>query len=155
MNIIRSLKDHFEVRALEWGMSGWAVSWGLMVLLVPSMFTNPQTKYMYSGMSDIVEWTGFTPSVVIGLIFLITGLARGTALFINGLWRSTPIIRMASSAVSAFFITTLIVGVTQGPPHTSAITYLWLFFADCLSAKRAAEDCLKARSLENLYKDIQ
>lgn len=148
MTIIRSLKTHFEVRALEWGMSGWAVSWGLMVLLIPSIFTDPRTCHFYTGVSGIVEWTGFIPSVVVGLIFLITGLIRGMSLFINGLWISTPLIRMIASAVSAFFLTALIVGTINGPPSTLTITYFWLFLADCLSAKRAAEDWLKARHLD-------
>lgn len=151
VTIIQSLRQHFNVRAIEWGMSGWALSWGLMVLLVPSIFTNPATGILFQGIARTVAWTGLNPSVLIGLSFTVLGLIRGVSLFINGLWTVTPLIRIATSAISAFLLTHVVVGLASGPPNVGTLTYFWLFLADCLSARRATEDWLQARKVKALY----
>lgn len=142
------MKEHFDARAMEWGMSGWATTWGLMVFLNPEMFTNPGTSTIFKGLNDVfsVVVSDNIPQVI-GVTFLLLGVIRGCSLFVNGAWRKTPLIRMITSAVSAFFLTTLMVGFLQGPPNTGVVTYFWLFLADCLSAQRAAKDYLKAKLL--------
>lgn len=145
--IVKSMKEHFEARAIEWGMAGWATSWGLTALLVPSIFTNPVTGPATKLMYKSVEWMGGEPSVIIGLMVFLTGLLRAAALFINGLWRATPLIRIITSAVSGFVVMNIVIGLASGPPNFGVITYTWLFFADCLSASRAARDLRTAHHL--------
>ena len=144
MVIIQSLKQHFKARAIEWGMSGWAFTWGLMILFYPEMFVHPATAPLFTGLLDAFDWLGGYAPFTIGMCLVLVALLRGTALTINGLWRKTPTIRIVTSAISAFFIMHLIVGFSQGPPNTGSITYFWLFIADCYSAKSASEDWLEA-----------
>lgn len=152
--IIKSMKAHFNARAVEWGMAGWAVSWGLMVMLNPEMFANPSTAQQYHGLWNLVSWTGYYPPVVLGILFIIMGMTRGSALLINGFWRRTPLIRLITSAVSAFFITSLMVGVSQGEPNLASVNYFFFFLADCMSAKRATEDFLEAEERKLFYDKI-
>lgn len=143
--IIKSLRRHFDVRAVEWGMAGWAFTWGLMVLAYPSVFTQSSTGQMFSGIKDTVSWTGVHEPTLIGVLFVVLGIVRAISLFINGAWRSSPLVRIIAAAVSAFFIMHIVIGFAQGPPNTGTVTYTWLFLADCLSAKRATEDWLQSR----------
>lgn len=138
--IVKSMKEHFEARAIEWGMAGWAITWGLQALLIPSIFVNPVTGPATSLMYKSVEWMGGNPGTTLGLLVLLTGLFRAAALFINGLWKATPVIRIVTSAVSGFVVANIVVGLASGPPNFGVVTYTWLFFADCLSASRAARD---------------
>lgn len=131
-------------------MSGWALTWGLMVLMYPTIFSNPRTGPLFDGVLATVSWTGLYEPTLIGLLFVALGLVRGSALFINGLWKRTPLIRLITSALSAFLITHIVVGISQGPPNTGTVTYFWLFLADCLSAKRATEDWLQSRKASPL-----
>lgn len=138
--IIKKMKEHFEIRAIEWGMAGWAITWGLQSIFVPSMFTNPVTGPVSSLMLKSVDWLGGESHIILGMVVLLTGLLRLTALFINGLWKATPLIRILTSAVSGFVVMNIVVSLAQGPPSFGVVTYLWLFFADCFSASRAARD---------------
>lgn len=133
--IIKSMKEHFNARAVEWGMAGWAVSTGLMLIMVPATYR---------------PGFPFTPDAL-GLMFLLMGLVRGSALFVNGLWRRTPPIRLFTSAMSAFMVTWLMVGISQGPPSLGSVNFFFLFLADCLSAKRATEDWLEANERKLFY----
>jgi hypothetical protein len=133
--IIKSMKEHFNARAVEWGMAGWAVTTGLMLFIVPD-----------------THRPGFPfTAEVLGILFIIMGLVRGSALFINGLWRRTPAIRLFTSALSAFMVTWLMVGISQGPPSLGSINFFFLFLADCMSAKRATEDWLEASERKLFY----
>lgn len=140
MTIITSMKQHFEVRAIEWGMAGWAVMWGLQCILNPSMFTNETTGAITRQMMYSVQWMGGNSEVLLGLAVLFIGLFRGLALLINGLWTRTPLIRLITSAISAFLLFNIVLGLYNGPPNFGVPTYLSLFFADCFSAYRASRD---------------
>lgn len=152
MTIITSMKQHFEIRAIEWGMAGWAVMWGLQCLLNPEMFTHPVTGAITTQMLYTVDWIGGDPKVVLGLAVFLIGIFRATALFINGLWTQTPLVRLMTSAVSAFLLLNIVVGLSVGPPNFGIPTYLSLFFADCFSAYRASRDYLLAGEGVSTYK---
>jgi hypothetical protein len=134
------MKQHFEVRAIEWGMAGWAVMWGLQCLLVPEVFTNEVSGQAATNMLYTVGWIGGNSPVILGLSVFLVGLFRGAALFVNGLWIRTPIIRLVTSAASAFLLMNIVIGLYQAPPNFGVVTYLSLFFADCFSAYRASRD---------------
>lgn len=121
-------------------MSGWAFSWGLVVLTNPEIFTNAETASLFAGLAELSRLVGDSPNTIIGLAFMFLGIIRGLALFINGMWKQTPLVRMIMSGVSAFFLTEIMVTMAQGPPNTAVVTYFWLFLADCLGAKRATQD---------------
>lgn len=141
ITLIKSLRHHFEARAIEWGMAGWAITWGVQALLVPEIFINSVTKSLIENMSIVSD----NPSGLLGLIVLLTGLFRATALFINGMWHITPLVRILTSAVSGFVVANIIVSSVQGAPTFATVTYMWLFLADCFSAYRAARDYLVYR----------
>lgn len=145
MTIITSMKQHFEVRAIEWGMAGWAMMWGLQALLVPEIFTSPISGPLATSMLYTVDWVGGDSAVILGLSVFLVGLFRAVALFINGLWIQTPLVRLVTSAVSGFLILNIVVGLAQAPANFGVVTYLSLFFADCFSAYRASRDYLIAQ----------
>lgn len=142
MIVLKRFKAHFETRAIEWGMAGWAVTWGLQVLLNPEVFTSPVTRPLNQHMLNTLE-TVFTYNQafhVLGILAVFAGLVRGAALTINGFWKQTPLIRIGASAISAFVVSNVAFSLMQGPPTLGVVTYSWLFAADCLSGFRAARD---------------
>ena len=151
MTMITSMRKHFEVRAIEWGMAGWAITWGLQALLIPSMFVNPITGPVTRQMLSTVDWLGGPSATILGLIVLFVGLFRAVALFINGKWGLTPLVRLGCSAVSGFVVMNIVIGLAQGPPSFGIVTYLWLFFADCFSAFRATRDFHLAKGANHLH----
>lgn len=152
MTLIKALKAHFNVRATEWLMSLWAILWGAQLLLMPEIFYNPATSQVFETMKYMVSWASAPAPNVWGMAALAVGFIRGSALFINGAWRRTPIIRLATSSLSAFLVVSIFVGVTsQGVANTGTPTYFVLFCMDCLSGYRAAKDLKEADRLLKLY----
>lgn len=140
MTIIRNLKTHFSARAMEWGMAGWAISFGLMILLYPQALISSASQEVMSGLFAVGSRFSDNPLAFTGVVFLTMGLIRASALYVNGAWRQTPLLRMITSGVSATLLMILINSLADTYPNTGVITYFWLFLADCLSAKRAASD---------------
>lgn len=143
MTLYAKMKKHFEIRAIEWGMSGWAICWGLQVLLNPSIFTHPETAPLNKHMLHTLEILGLygaDAATTLGVLALMIGLIRATALYVNGVWHQTPMIRVITSAASAFVVSNIVFSLMQGPPTLGLVTYSWLFLADCFSGFRAARD---------------
>jgi hypothetical protein len=139
--LIQSLKHHFPARLPEWQNAGWLTCWGVYVSLHPGMFTDPETSGIFSGMAALVAWTGMAPAGVWGVCAILVGMVRAAALFINGAYARTPIVRLIASAISAFVISQIVIGlVRSGVPNTGVVTYFWLFLADIASAYRASSD---------------
>lgn len=142
MIVLGNMKKHFEARAIEWGMAGWAITWGLQVLFNPEVFTSSVTGPLNIHMLHTLEFV-FSREVafhVLGFLALFVGIVRATALYINGRWKQTPMIRMITSALSAFVVSNVVFSLMQGPATLGVITYGWLFLADCFSGFRAARD---------------
>lgn len=142
MILLHKMKRHFEVRAIEWGMAGWAITWGLQVLLNPEVFTDPVTGPLNVHMLHTLEWLMPHPvaATFLGTLAVCVGSARAVALWINGAWCQTPMIRVITSALSAFVVSNIVFSLVQGPPTLGLVTYSWLFAADCFSGFRAAKD---------------
>ena len=140
--IIRRLRNHWPVRKVEWLMAGFLSCWGLYVLINPNIWTNPATAQLYSSLA----WFGSLvsdahPSKLWGSAALLIGLARATALFINGAYIRTPLVRLLTSFLSAFIVTWIVLGLVQsGLPNPGLIAYSWLVIADLISAHVSAID---------------
>lgn len=139
--LIVSLKKHFPARFPEWINSGILVSWGLYVALHPQLFTDPATATLFAGMAEMTWGLPYHPAALWGLTALLIGLIRACALFINGAYSRTPMIRLLMSFMSAFVWTQVVIGLMRsGVPNTGLIVYGWLVVADVVSAYRAGMD---------------
>jgi hypothetical protein len=152
--IIRSLRQHWPARKLEWIMAGFLLCWGVYVLLHPDLFTNPATATLFSGMALISAPLTIYPALAWGGVAAVIGLCRALALFVNGAWTRTPLIRLIASFASMFVITQIIVGLWKsGVPNTGLICYPWFVIADLLSAYRAAVDVVHAEKQREMNKE--
>lgn len=149
--LIQSLKRHFPARFPEWMNSGVMATWGIYMILHPDIFTNPTTAQMFAGMSEMTWGLGYPPSSLWGVTALLVGLIRGGALFINGAYTRTPMIRLAASFLSAFIWAQVVIAfVKTGVPNTGLVVYSWLVIADLASAYRAGCDVVYAEHQRRL-----
>lgn len=152
--IIRSIREYWPARKMEWLMAGFLLCWGLYVLLHPNLFTNAATAQLFSGLSAISAVFTEYPALFWGGGAFIVGLARVIALFVNGAWTRTPLIRLLASLVSMLIVTQIIVGLWKsGVPNTGLVVYPWLVFADLLSAYRAAVDVVHAEKQREVIRE--
>lgn len=143
--IIRSLKEHWPSRTMEWLMAAFLANWGIYVLLHPEIFTQPESAQIFSGMAAMVIWITDYPALVWGWAAFVTGLVRAVALFINGAYTRTPLIRVLTSFASMFIVTQIIIGLFKsGVPQPGLVTYSWIVVADLISAYRASRDAVFA-----------
>jgi hypothetical protein len=140
--LLHRMKRHFEARAIEWGMSGWALTWGIQALINPEVFNDPVLFPLNADMLHTLEllMPHSTAATFIATLAICVGSARAIALWINGAWCQTPMIRVITSALSAFVVSNIVFSLMQGPPSLALVTYSWLFAADCFSGFRAAKD---------------
>lgn len=143
--IIRSLRQHWPTRKIEWLMAGFLASWGLYVLMHPQLFTSEGSAQLFSGLAALSAPFTVYPALLWGGAAFLTGLCRALALFVNGAYTRTPLIRVLTSFVSMFILTQICIGFWQsGVPNTGLVVYPWLVVADLLSAYRAAVDVVHA-----------
>lgn len=141
--LIIQLKRHFPARWPEWFMSGLLFMWGVYVALHPDLFDHPQTATVLAGMKSMVS--GFPPSAAWGVSAVVLGLVRAGALFVNGAYTRTPLIRLTMSFLSAFIWTQVFIGLLKtGIPNPGLVTYAGLVVMDLVSAYRAATDVVFA-----------
>lgn len=142
--IIVEMKKHFQLRAIEWWSAGVMASWGVWVLLFPTIFAdNPA----FDMMAQIL------PQRVWGLIALGAGAVRLVALFVNGLWYRTPAVRWACAMLSIliwFIMTAAFVGSSVA--NLGAVIYGWHMLADMYSAFRSASDFIEAEAQRQIKK---
>lgn len=152
--IIRSLRQHWPARKMEWLMAGFLLCWGVYVLLHPQLFSNPATQVLFAGMASITAPITIYPALAWGGVAAVVGLCRGLALFVNGAWTRTPLIRLIASFASMFVVTQIVVGLWKsGVPNTGLTVYPWLIVADLLSAYRAAVDVVHAEKQREVTKE--
>jgi hypothetical protein len=152
--LILSLKKHFPARWPEWFMAGLLFAWGAYVALHPALFTNPATATVMSGMALMAG--SLPPAAMWGLSATTVGLIRGSALFINGAYTRTPMIRLIMSFASAFIWTQVVVGlIKSGVPNMGLVVYSGLVVMDIVSACRAAVDTVYAEKLRHDIKQGQ
>ncbi len=152
--IIRSLKYHWPARKLEWLLSGFLMSWGVYVMFHPEIFTDPRTAQVFSGMAATTQALTPYPAVIWGMGAFLAGLLRSVALFINGAYTRTPVMRLIGSFVSLFILTQILIAMTRtGVPNTDMVTYAWLVIADLTCAYRAGIDAAFAERQRREEKD--
>lgn len=152
--IIRDLRHHWPARKLEWLMAGFLLVWGVYVLLHPNLFTNPETAVLLSGLAAISAPFTVYPALAWGGVAGLTGLFRALALFVNGSWTRTPMIRLCAAFMSMFIVTQIISGLWKsGVPNTGLVVYPWFVVADLLSAYRASVDVVHAQKQREVDKE--
>jgi len=143
--LIQSLKKHFPARYPEWLNAGILTSWGGYIILHPQIFDEPPTSILFRGLSDMVAYMGYTPGTVWGLGAFLIGLIQAFALFVNGAYTRTPIIRLITSFLSAFIWTQVVVGLIHSDlPNVGIVTYSWFVISNLVSAYRAGMDAVYA-----------
>ena len=139
--LIVSLKEHFPARFPEWLNSGVLFSWGAYVALHPDLFTNPATAQLFSGLAEMTWGLDYNPAALWGLVGVVVALVRASALFVNGAYTRTPMIRLCMSFASAFIWAQVVIGfMNSGVSNTGLVVYGWLVVADIASAYRAGHD---------------
>lgn len=146
--LIVSLKQHFPARWPEWFMAGMSFMWGCYVILHPEVFTQDATRITLSGLTAMAG--DMPPAALWGLSTVILGLVRASALFINGAFSRTPMIRLIMSFASAFVWTQVCIGLLKsGVPNTGLVVYAGLVVMDIVSAYRAATDTVFAEKVRH------
>lgn len=142
--ILEVIGKHFPHRALEWFGGLLMLPWGIYVYTHPGLFTDPRTRQLFQGMTDIAWF--YPPNISWGLTAILIALSRLTALWINGSRPvSTPRIRLAASFASAFVWTQVLIGLIKSDvPNTGLVVYTGLIGADIYSAFRATRDVVFA-----------
>lgn len=136
--MIVGLKEHFPARISEWFNAAILQCWGAYLLLHPNLFDDPRSGALFEGLRDMV-WVNLNPESVWGLIAFTTGSLRLAALFINGAWSRTPLLRLITAAISAFVWTQVVLGLFV-IPNTGLVVYPWLVVIDLVAAYRAGRD---------------
>lgn len=133
--MVRELQRHFPARAPEWINATTMTVWGAYVILHPEVFEQPLFRILVS-----MSW-GQPAGNFWGLLCFFVGFTRLTALFVNGAFSRTPIIRLVASLISAFVWTQITVGLWLLPESaTGVVMYGAAVCVDLLSAYRASKD---------------
>lgn len=144
MTMWTALKQHFEARALEWFNAFILMLWGSYLILHPNIFSGP-SKPIWDGLAL------FAPQEQWGFGAFIAGTLRLVALFINGKWGLTPIIRVATSFLSVGVWFCVCVGLLRsGIPSPGLAVFAGLMLADMYSAFHAAGDAYEAEAMKRL-----
>lgn len=138
------MKKHFVARQLEWFSAGVLWAWGSYVILNPGLFHGSMAPSL-RGLLAIAaqEYWGYGA--------FLAGNIRLVALFINGKWGLTPLIRVATSFMSVFVWFWVSVGLyLSHTPQAEYVIYGGLLIADIISAFRAASDSYEAEATKKL-----
>lgn len=148
--LVMNLKTHFPARMSEWANAAILTSWGAYLLLHPGLFDYPGLGIIFAKMKAMV-WVDMAPEAVWGFVAFVVGSIRLMALFINGAYSRTPLIRLGTAAVSAFVWTQVVIGLFA-VPNTGLVVYPWLVVIDLIAAYRAGMDAALA---EKRRKDVR
>jgi hypothetical protein len=143
--ILRSLAKHFPARFPEWLASLQMVMWGCYLVLYPGMMENPNTGELYTLMKQM--WSQPTWA----LFALAIGTTRGGALFVNGAYTRTPLIRVVTAFMSMFVWTQALIGVAH-VANLGVVMYVTALIADLYSAYRAGMDAVFAERQRRIDK---
>lgn len=130
------LKRHFPSRSSEWVMAGVLATWGAYVIAYPSMLD----RDVFAGF-HAMNWSSIPTSAFWGLIAFSVGMMRAMALFVNGAYTRTPLVRLGSSMISALVWSQIVIGFwMSGIPSPAVVVYSGLVVLDGISAYRASKD---------------
>ncbi len=143
--IIESLKKHFPARFPEWLASFQMIAWGSYLVIYPDMMISGSTGALYDTMRSM--WS--QPTWALAAIFI--GALRGCALFVNGAYTRTPMIRVITSFMSMFIWTQALLAVAH-VANLGVVMYATALIADLYSAYRAGIDAVFAERQRRLDK---
>lgn len=144
-----ALKKHFPSRIQEWFSAIVLTSWGAYVILHPGIFSNPPLKFAMRGLLDLFD------EPVWGLGAFTTGFLGLIALYINGIWTRTPLIRLCVSFARIFFWFWITMGLWRsGVAQLGVVLYPWLMVLDVYSSYRASVDVVEAEAQRRMDKVI-
>lgn len=133
---IRELRKHFPARVPEWVNACTLLAWGAYVILHPELFE----RDAFAAFHDLV-WFDVEPASFWGLMALSVGWVRLGALFINGAYSRTPLVRLLASLVSAFVWSQIVIGFWLNEmASTALVMYSSAVVIDLISAYRASCD---------------
>jgi hypothetical protein len=144
------MKRHFNARSLEWFNAMYLMAWGAWVILFPGLMTESVLKDSFSGLISLA------PQQVWGLAAFTGGSIRVIALWVNGQWGLTPLIRVMTSFMSVFIWFWIAVGLVKtGLPQPGIVMYGGLMIADMFSAFRAAGDAYEAEVARRMKSQLE
>ncbi len=117
--------------------------WASYLILHPNMMTGPETGQLYHQMREM--WS--QPSWA--LLSMFIGVARLTALFVNGAYTRTPLIRVITCFMSMFVWTQALLAIMH-VPNLGVVMYCSVLSADLYSAYRAGMDAVFAERQRRL-----
>ena len=135
-------KQHPD-RGLEWLSSIVMIGWALVLI-------QPGDTLSGGNLRELLRY-GFTEQSV-AVVFAGAGFARVGALYINGRWPRTPIVRMIGAGAGFMLwlqVSLILLGgsvLANGAMTTGVAVYLPLALADLISVYRAAFDARYQRS---------
>lgn len=152
MNAIR-LNIVEQGRGIEWATSAVLIMFSLILMLPGNTLASPAFKAFVSlGLTEIT----------IAVPLMLVGVARMVALYLNGHWRRSPILRMVGAILGASIfgmltvafaaptVELLIAGRYVTPvsgPSTGAGTYFVLVACDLLAVFRSGADVRVSRKI--------
>lgn len=131
-----------QTKILEWLCAIEMTSWGMWLLLPLNTFSTSDVYIVLSNHMSELQW---------GLLTFSLGLIRCIALYINGWWRRTPIIRIITSVISAAIWANIAATfwVLSGGSSVAIPVYICLMAADLIAAFIGGFD------FANVYRKVQ
>jgi len=127
------IQHRFGPRMMEWFMAFHTALFGLVLLISPSLFTQPA----WSGFRSI-----FPSESALGWIMVLLGFARIGGLIVNGARKDvTPVIRQVSAAVGCLIWFGIVYGfASSGVVSTWLAIYPLFGIGELVNIHRAARD---------------
>lgn len=132
---------YHQTRSVEWLLASMMVAWGIGLLLPGNSMELPAYRLLGAIAPEPV-WAAWSISI---------GLLRMLALYINGSWRKTPLVRAVSSLFGAFWWVVLgYCFLKSGPwPYPAGVAWFpVLFLFECYSISRGARDSYHSGALQ-------
>lgn len=129
-------RETFPFRVAEWFMSVIMIGWGLVLL-------HPEYDAAASSWADTLF--GRVAPEVFGILCLVVGLIRFSALLINGLWWRTPFARLVTTFAANFLWVLIVFGLAASDTlSTGWAVYPVFVVIECYNAFRSADDSRKS-----------
>jgi len=124
-------KQTFRQRQMEWCLAFGSLAWGGLVLANPEAFDRP----FYAPLKRIGSAETW------GAVMLAVGILGLVALFINGFWKRTPLLRQIASVIRMLMWANLFFATISIEWSTPAMaTYLMISIMEVMAQNNAASD---------------
>lgn len=130
-----------QTRSVEWLLAALMVAWGVGLMLPGDSMSLPQYKLLAVLAPEYV-WSSWSISI---------GLIRIVALYVNGSWKRTPLIRSTCAGFGIIWWLVLIFlfkGATDGPVPAGLMFYPVFIAFEGYSVYRGARDSYHTGALQ-------